>query len=385
MKNRPALTILLAAAAATPACGDLQSNVSFAADEVAYTPDGTLVVFTNRGLVLFDDPGLATVKKSIPSELPSPDQFSTYGYSLSSDGTTAAMSFSSATQVAADTVISTYRVPSGEVLGTFRMARAVSAYFAQTAAGLVLSPHGDRLAVLAADASDNQRTQLQVVDPSTGAAVWTATGDESMPVWSPDSATLYATDGELFAPDPAAQSFSLQAFDAATGIQKWSQPWPLSPLATAMVGDGTMLAGLGLPFACLQTGDCPAGYPFWSAGDGTLAAQLPPVTGTWSFLDKNLRGVLRCSATDDVCATAFYDNVDANGDPTSFAVRIYRPDGTVVATFSTKEFTTNVDVALSPDGQYLAVVAPLAGSDVRVYRIADGTVVGARKLSGDVL
>jgi hypothetical protein len=212
----------------------------------------------------------------------------------------------------------------------------------------------------------------------------------SMPVWSPDGATVYATDGSLFTADPAAQPYLLQAFDATTGVPKWSQAWSMWPRATAVLADGTLLAGLGddmpgAPPQCPNVGACPSVYPFWSAADGTPATPLPAVPESWSFLGGDLRSILRCSATDNVCATAHGNLGGGVEDPRSFSVRIYRPDGTVVATVSIDGFTFNVDVALSPDGQYLAVIAQLSDWNVRVYRIADGALVGERKFSGEVL
>jgi len=392
MKSLLTTSAVLAAIAAAPGCGDLQNNIHISVDRVAYTPDGTLVVFTTDGLFLFDDPSLATEKGRIPLGLPSPDASSSYVYSLSSDGTTAAVAYSfvSNDQIVLDTTVALYHVPDGEPLRTLQIAGVLSAFYPQTAGGLALSPHGDLLAVLAADANDAYRSHLNVVDAATGTTAWVATGEISMPVWSPDGGTVYATDGSLFVADPAAQPYVLEAFDAATGTQKWSRPWSMWPRATAIVADGTLLAGVGdeMPDAspqCPNPGDCPSVYPFWSAADGTRATQLPGVPGGWSFLGGDLRSILRCSTTDDVCATVYGNAGPGAGDPRSFSVRIYRPDGAVVATVSIDGFTFNVDVALSPDGQYLAVVAQLADWNVRVYRIADGALVGERKFSREVL
>ena len=60
-------------------------------DSVAYAPDGTLAVFTNGGIFLYDDPRLETRKGLIHLVgLPSFKEPAQYKYNLSRDGTTVA-------------------------------------------------------------------------------------------------------------------------------------------------------------------------------------------------------------------------------------------------------------------------------------------------------
>jgi hypothetical protein len=88
-------------------------------------------------------------------------------------------------------------------------------------------------------------------------------------------------------------------------------------------------------------------------------------------------GAFSCSATDDICAIQLEDN---RGPPYLYTVRVYRTDGTDVLSLPLRSFVASV--ALSPDGQFVAVSAgsPSWGGGVNaaeVYRISDGTLVAS--------
>jgi hypothetical protein len=382
MKTQLAMTALLAAVATAPACGDLKKETYFSVDRLAYGPDGTLVVFTNGGLFLFADPSLETEKGRIPLDgLPTLDGYARYDYSLSRDGTVAAVSYSAypAMQPVEATKVALYRVPGGERLTTFRVDDGLQGNHSHALAGLALSPRGDLVAVLPFD-SGPSGASLTVVDAATGVIIWRAAGDKRLlPAWAPDGATLYVM--EFGPPVP----YQLQAFDALAGSLKWSRDdLSLVPDALAITADGTMLAGVGAAWPdgpCQNVGDCPSVYPFWSTADGSQVTQVPGVPGTVSFVGGSYSG-LRCSATDDACAAPLAE-VNAQNPEEPFIVRIYRPDGTVVATVHT--LGPPLDVALSPDGLYVAAIDYLQVPEVRVYRIADGTLVGSRLFAADLL
>jgi hypothetical protein len=163
----------------------------------------------------------------------------------------------------------------------------------------------------------------------------------------------------------------LYAYSAA-GDLKWSQPLSRALMRLALVGGGERLAAMAnLPDCAVNGGTCQLLLPFWSGADGTLTAEVP-VPPTVS----GLLGVFACSATDEVCAVQLSD--DFSMPPW---LQIYRPDGTIVATLSTGVATA---VALSPDGQFVAVSGG-EGHDVAVFRIADGTRVGAHVFTAELL
>jgi hypothetical protein len=358
MKTRLAMTALLTAATSVAACGDLQKRADFSVGGLAYAPDGTLVVFTNGGIFMYDDPRLETEKGRIL--LQGVETFrglESYRYSLSADGTVAAVAYS---QVSSEsTTIALYSIPTGAPL---KMLETMTGYPFVALQDLALSPHGD---LVVANPSDFSGLPLTTIDAATGTA-WSI-DQKFLPVWSRDGATLYVLGSESV---PAVEN-TLFAYSAA-GDLKWSQPLSRGLLRLAMVGGGETLAAMAnLPDCAVNGGTCQLLLPFWSGVDGTLTAEVPVPANVSGLL-----GVFTCSATDDVCAVQL--SKDFSMPPW---LQIYRPDGTIVATLSTGAAYA---VALSPDGQFVAVSGPDA-HDVAVFRIADGTRVGSHVFTAELL
>jgi WD40 repeat protein len=222
----------------------------------------------------------------------------------------------------------------------------------------VLSPAGDLLAIT------DWNGALTVFDTAAGTPLWTADGAQALPVWSRDGATIYAfglvvTTGE----------YSLRAFDARAGL-KWSQPFETSGWSLDVLADGSMLAGI------TYDGTCPDSictrYAFWSPVDGTLVSETP---GGGGYPASDGRPVFSCSATDNVCAVQNVESRAPDLQATSFSALIYRADRTEVARVPIPDNVASMP--LSPDGQFVAAGGLDDDNAVRVYRIADGTLVGS--------
>ena len=224
-------------------------------------------------------------------------------------------------------------------------------------------------------------TQLHMFDASTGQGLWKADVYSWGSLWSLDGATLYA-EGSTLVPgvtDPGNlyRVYVLNAFDPRAGL-KWSLQHDLQIEARAMMADGTM-AGLAHGFICPPPESCsPLAYFVWSA-DGFVLAQVP-APDIRPEIGADARGVFTCSTTDNVCAVLLGNGSLA--DPARW-VRVYRTDGTVVVEFPVGLATTAL--ALSPDGQFIAVSDFNADEIVEVYRIADGTRVGSHSFTADLL
>jgi WD40 repeat protein len=360
-----ALAMLLAVAAAAPACGDLKSQARISLDSVSYTPDGTLVAFTSGGIFLFDDPTLQAIKGRIALEglttLETPAQ---YQYSLSQDGTVAAAVYSPASN--ADARAALYRVPTGETLSTFGVASTSGQEIPNRLDSIALSPHGEELAV--GQPLGSSGLPFEVYDTASGVGLWTESGYKVWPV-AFDDAELFTLD---VLNETTPSGAVLEGSDWRLGPQ-WSQPLSVAVQALATVGN-TAVGEATSPANC--TGQCQVDFMFWRFIDGQLAAQVagPPNAGpAWGFLG---RPVFTCSATDDVCAAQLTPLVDK---PSGTWTHIFRKDGTVVATLPFDSDWVG-SIALSPDGQYLAVAIlhySYADDVVAVYRIADGALVGS--------
>lgn len=381
MKAHLAMTALLAVTTAAPACGDLQTRAHFAVDSVSYAPDGTLVVFTNGGIFLYDDPRLETRTGLIHLHgLPAFKEPAQYRYSLSRDGTMVAVSYSPPSSV--NTQMALYRVSDGAPSRPFEVGSMPPTGTPNMNGSITLSPQADLVAAL--PLVGNQ-VQIHVLDAATSQPLWNGAVDCWGPFWSLDGGTLYA-EGYTYVPGVATPSNSylvyvLNAFDARTGGQKWTLQQGLQIWSRAMMADGT-IAGLATEFSsefpCQTEGCAPYEYFVWSA-DGTALSQVP-APGIRPEIGADNRTVFTCSTTDNVCAIILGNGSLTNPTRT---VRVYRTDGTILVEFPIGLATTAL--ALSPDGQFIAVSDFNANEVVEVYRIADGTLVGSHSFTADLL
>jgi hypothetical protein len=368
MKETFAMAALLSLVAAAPACGGGQPGQVVPAT-VAYTPDGTLVVQTNDGLFLFDPAPDAPLRGHIALDgLPAFQQSNLYQYSLSADGTVAAVSYSSGTSTTTPIKVVLYRVPTGEVLKKFEVSLGIQMQ------AIALSPHGDLVAVSWGTAGIG----LAMIDAATGAVIWMAASEEERTLagWSPDGATLYAVGRTTI-------GSVLEVYDARAGL-KWSRQYSYLVVRMTATADGATLAGVARDYPC--TSPCPEQYSSWSAADGTLLAQQAIPSGVEAY-GVGGNGAFTCSATDNVCAIQLL----GSGTSSTYSIRVYRTDGTDVLTLGLgfepppptppqMPLTVASSVALSPDGQFVALGAGmpvgLAGHNgASVYRVSDGSLV----------
>jgi WD40 repeat protein len=363
MKTILAMAAVLGGAVALASGCGRQEPGPVVVDSVAYTPDGTLVALTNSGIFLFDEQLQHQTGRIDLQGLPEPREGRRYVFSLAADGTVVAVSYADPTS--STTPIVLYRIPSGEVLTAFQIPSLYKGYTAEMLVDLALSPHGELLAVTAAQALG---IHLTMVDTATGAVLWTpADPDVRGPVWSRDGATLFGIGG----PTQPMGGTVLEAYDGRAGL-KWSQELPDSLGWIATTTDGTMLASQGAPWGC--TGASCNRYPFWSATDGTA---LTEVTGMPDFTPAGTHHGGSCAASDDVCATR--TTQVATGAVSGVWAYIYRSDGTVVASWALSA-TSASSLALAPDLQFLAASSATPGA-IAVFRVSDGSIVGSHRFN----
>jgi Tol biopolymer transport system component len=299
-------------------------------------------------------------------------------YSLSADGTTAAISFSpwQLSPPPGNTRIAIYRVPDGSLLNMFELADMTSS--GVDPYDLALSPDGTLLCLT--EVGNGLDVKVRMLDTATGTTLWTGNDRQNYPLWSPDGSTLFTVKNLLTATPP-----TLEAVDARTGALKWSTGLNGdSPQNLALVGDGALLTAI--VFAptnapCPNPGDCPPVFQFWSSADGTAAMQLPavPQTSLYGTLPNGYAN-FTCTA-GDTCAVGFNA---WNGLEQSNFIHVYKTDGTVLRDLATPTGKAIEDMAISPNGKFITIANPYdLDGGATVYSIDDGTVVGSRIFSTD--
>jgi hypothetical protein len=348
------VVVLLAAVAGTlPACGS-PKKVAFV-QEVAYRPDGSLVLFTEAGIHVYNG-GLEW--NFIPFDALMVQQSSaSFRYSLSADGTRAAVSYSPY-YPPAPTRVAIYAIPDGDLLNLFQLDPSASN------GEIALSPDGKLLFALGA------RTML---DTTTGAPLWTGNAAWLLPVWSADGTTLFIDDTGAF-------PMTLTALEANTGKAQWKAPLNVSYLlGLTLVWDGTVLAGLANPLnvgycpgATYGYGLCPNLLPFWYAADGTLAAQQTAVPGATAYgAFPDTLAAFACNT--DTCVAGLRDNTaTVDGE---FAW-VYKVDGTFVARLPTEGAAPSFSI--SPDGTRIAMASDQdKAHSAQVFSLPDGQLIGS--------
>ena len=348
---------LLALLGAALGCGDLDNFNS--AVNVRYAPDGTLVVFAGDAIDLFDS-DLSTRKASIP----------TYPgiFSLSDDGNVAAVASSGGSE----SRIAIFSISLRREMSSVDLGPSPADY----AEDLALSPRGDLVYVMGPVGSVGTTNLVNgggdiggiaMFDTGTGAQLWA--GDWAiMPIFTPDGNTVYVSGNH---------GQDLQGFAARTGVQGLDAPEPGDVAGFGMMPDVNTLIALVVP-GCVPTPDlpCSLSIEFLSVADGSVLRQFPLVANTVLSGDGPLGlPAFRCSTAAGLCAV----NLGRVSPPSDLVsggqVQVWTAGGAMRQAI----FTGATDLAISPDGQFLAIATR---GDAEVYRISDGQLVNSRHYTG---
>src|SRR6478609_7405975 len=307
---RLAIAALAATAGALPACS-VKHFSTIPVDAIAYRPDGSPVLFNRNGIHVYADGAMGTELAHIRLDAlaipPSTEAVPNPGhllFTLSADGNTAAVSYSSYFDEH-DSRVAVYRIPDGrlrtmlQIAGTAGDSRELSA--------LALSPDGSR--IFATGRADDWMST--VIDVGTSVPAWTTNDLRRFPIWSPDGATLYS----MVENPVAVVRPTLEAQVAGSGVVTWSVVLNTRVgRSLALVGDGALLAtALDPPTdpVCTNGVSCVPSptYPFWSTADGTLRMEFPTVPHTYPYATISSFDInFACNATD-TCAVGlnFWD------------------------------------------------------------------------------
>ena len=278
---------------------------------LAYRPDGSLVLFTEPAIHVFDGAltsELTSIPLAFPITTPSYAMPQRMRFSLSSDGTTAAVSYSAWIHMTPST-IEIFSIPDGQLLNKLDFPDVHSISTPS------LSPDGKLLYAMVNTAT--------MFDTATGATLWTDNSPDGalrlLPVWSTDGKTLFSV---------RTRAHKLDAVDARTGTVEWEADLDStadmngdSVLGLAVAGNGSRLAGAAEPppfTTCKDDGDC-SFFPYWSTADGTPQTRLPyvPDTGIYeSTVDGT--GAFACDATD-TCVVGLRDFSNLSPSPCTCA------------------------------------------------------------------
>ena len=338
------VTVIGSATALLAGCGNL-GNVN-ATLAVRYTPDGTLVVFAGNTIDLYDEE-LATRTASIPT---SPGIFT-----LSDDGNVAAVASASGSE----SRIAIFNMPARREVSSVDLGPSPADF----AEDLALSPDGDLVYVMGPVGSvgtmnlmngDGDSGGVAMFDTGSGAQLWA--GDwASAPAFSSDGSQIFVS---------GKQGQDLQGFDARSGAPLLDSPVASPPEVMGSTADPHTLVGLfDGPIELLST------------DDGSVLSQFAAVSDTEGLYGTEVLGLpaFRCSPQAGLCAVGVAEIVGvmagpAPGDPPSTPlfgdprVKVWSLTGTLYQTLA----ASASDVAISPDGQFLAIADQ---GDAKVFRI----------------
>ena len=358
MTNRTLLIMLpLAVWFGTAGCGDL-GNVNPAL-AVRYAPDGTLVVYAGDTIDLYDEQ-LATQMKRIPVK----QAHGAYlgEFSLSDDGTLAAVPDYDGN--ANRSTIDLYRIPSGDRPPSIDLGPPPDMPQAYVPEDLALSPHGDLVYVMGGVAGGYRLAAM--FDTGSGAMLW-PTDWAIAPAFSLDGSQLYVS---------GKQGQDLLGFDARSGAPILDAPIITPPDGMSPTADPNTLVGLLEGTIALL-----------STSDGSVISQFAAVSATEALTGGPVLGLpaFRCSAPAGLCALGV-DQISAvmSGDPPTpliggpSRVKVWSLTGTLFQTL----LASASDLAISPDGQFLAIAN--SEGDAQVFRISDGSLVNSHHYGGRV-
>jgi WD40 repeat protein len=362
------LILAVAVAITTTGCGNLDDVGG--GMYVRYTPQGTLVAFTGHSIDIYQ-PDLSKLEASFHTLGP-PDRLAPNSeiFSLSDDGTTAAVAFPGSSQ----NHVQVFSIGGKSATSTIDLGPPAAGQYDYAVEGLALSPRGDLLFVMSGIDGGYRNTGM--FDATTGARLWQGGAEEIdwgfMPTFSSDEHTLFVSGHQ--GPD-------LLGLDARTGATVVDAPLSVdlselavTPNAQTLIG----LANVGGP-ACNGDGLCNLALDLFSTADGSVTREMPLVANTTLFGTHPLGGpAFRCSTAAGLCVVG----VDGP-DPATIdvQVQIWSMDGALVQTVHVRDQGIN-DVAVSNDGRYVAVAKN--NNDVAVYKISDGSLVQTRHYSGAI-
>jgi hypothetical protein len=372
--------IALAVAAGASACGESQEGAA-AVTKVAYTPDGSPVLFSAAGIDVYDQLLKTRIRRISTGQVALPAAASQSLYSLSADGTTAAIASTPRQETLAvygnSSRVGLFRIRDGALLKEFRIRDATDPSVQLSMLELALSPDGRLLFAT----TETYGARSMVLDATTGTELWAQDGWLSHPIWSADGTTLFATEMDL----QHSVATSLDALDPATGGLRWKtvlltsagdDPLGLAGIelkGLALVGDATSLIGPADAAygSCEGSLGCGTSFPFWSPATGNLTGELPP----WQFVSAALTSWdFACNASD-TCAISTDDENPVQASP--IQVRVFKTDGTALLAVANANWESPV---VSPDGNFV-VISDYGEQDqvtLRVLSVPDGTIVGSR-------
>ncbi|HXJ23433.1 MAG TPA: hypothetical protein VMT03_24680 [Polyangia bacterium] len=365
--------VALAVAAGASACGE-SPEAAAAVTMVSYTPDGSPVLFSAAGIDVYDQLLKTRIRRISTGQVALPAAASQSLYSLSADGTTAAIASTPKQETLAvygnQSRAGVFRIRDGALLKAFQIRDATDPTDQLSMLELALSPDGRLLFA----STETYGARSMVLDATTGAELWAQDGWWSHPIWSADGTTLFATEMDL----SHSLATSLDALDPTTGALKWRSVLLTYPggdvteatgtrlTGLALVGDGTSLMGSGATVYGSCSLGCGASFPFWSAATGNLTGELPPQ----QFVsDPLIYWQFACNASD----TCVVDMEEQEQLP----LRVFKTDGTTLLTAANGNWESPV---VSPDGNFVVITdyGEQAQLTLRVLSVPDGTIVGSR-------
>jgi DNA-binding beta-propeller fold protein YncE len=358
--------LLLVMSIAAVGCGNLGDvNPSLA---VRYSPDGTLVVFAGDVIDLYDEE-LTTRLARIPAH-PDDGRFASVSiYSLSADGTVAA-----ALEYDMDanrSRLQLFSIPGRTRLPAVDLQPPPDKPEEYVPEDFALSPHGDLVYLVGGVASDYRKTGM--IDIASGTMLWSNEWAIA-PVFSPDGSQIYVS-GE--------QGQAVLGFDARSGAPVLNAPIAWADGLGWTTDPDTLI---GLFDRTIQ---------LISIIDGSVVGQFEAVSATEQLYGALPLGMpaFRCSAQAGLCAVGVGElsgvmaSETPGGRPQPIyggpaRVKVWSQTGVLYQFLRLPEGVGANDVAISPDGQYVATGD--ASGHVAVFRIDDGSLVNGHQYGGSV-
>ena len=229
--------------------------------------------------------------------------------------------------------------------------------------GLTLSPTGDLLFVAAGliGQGDMNAVGGTMFDTSTGALLWSGNTFMWPPLFSLDESTLYAP-GTDFAPGAG-----LQGRDSRTGTISLDVPLADAVTLGGMADSNTLIAAAESLDPVSYTIESTE-IDLLSTADGSVTGQvLLPKNTEFSGESFGLLPPFHCAPAVGLCVMGVVKTDPNTGLPITSGVQVWSLDGTLV-----QSIDDGGDLAISPDGKYVAVVA---AGDVTIYAVSDGSQV----------
>jgi WD40 repeat protein len=342
-----AMVTVAGLAVAAAGCGGLADPP--VATSVRYASDGTLVVFAGSVIDSYG-PDLAR-KAHIPVVTCSGPLFS-----LSDDGSVAAVACS-----ISGNRVQLFHLSSAGGTPMTNLGKSPAGAFSYAPQGLALSPAGDLLFAIAG--VGGQGDTSGVFDTSTGARLWTIEAAYGVRAFfSPDESALY-----VLGASPV-YGGGLQGFDSRTGTVGLNAPLADSVQAFGGMSDPNTLIGVAVstdPVTYAESTE----IDLISTADGSRTGQVVLPANTEFSGNVVQPSAFHCAPAAGFCVMPVVE-FDSNTHTSIVAnsVQVWALDGSLVQSID----NVSGDVAISPDGQY---VAAIYDGDVTVYRVSDGSQV----------